>query len=197
MQAIERAYRTLPSRPGKIERREFEYIRRGTLCLIANFYVATGQILAPSIGPTRKEKDFLKHIIQTVDTHPNDKWVFIVDQLNTHQSASLVEWVASQCEIPQELGIKGVEGILKTMGSRKAFLCDPTHRIRFVYTPRHCSWMNQIEIWFSILGRRLLKRASFVSIQDLKGRVLAFIDYFNRVLSKPFKWTYTGRPLQA
>jgi transposase len=69
--------------------------------------------------------------------------------------------------------------------------------VRFVYVPKHSSWLNQIEIWFSILMRRLLKRASFTSTDDLQARILAFIGYFNRTMAKPFKWTYTGRPLQA
>jgi transposase len=83
------------------------------------------------------------------------------------------------------------------MPTRRRFLEAPAHRIRFVYTPKHCSWLNQVEIWFSILVRRLLKRGSFASVEELEARVLAFIAYFNRVLAKPFKWTYTGRPLAA
>ena len=77
-----------------------------------------------------------------------------------------------------------------------AFLQDVSHRIRFVYTPKHTSWLNQIELWFSILVRRLLKQGSFSSVYELKERILAFIEYFNCTMAKPFKWTYKGCPLQ-
>lgn len=197
IQALERKQPTKPMRPGQVEKREFEYIRHGTLTLIANFDVATGHIPAPSLGPTRTEADFAAHIAHTIATDPEANWTFVVDQLNTHQSEMLVRLVADLCDLDHDLGVKGHRGILKSMASRADFLSDPTHRIRFVYTPKHCSWLNQIEIWFSILMRRLLKRASFTSTADLQARILAFIDYFNQTLAKPFKWTYTGRPLQA
>jgi hypothetical protein len=196
IQALERAHPTQPMQPGRVERREFEYIRHGTLSLIANFEVASGHVFVPSLGPTRTEVDFARHIAQTIATDPDARWTFVLDQLNTHQSESLVRLVADQCHLSDDLGVKDKSGILKSMPLRAAFLRDPTHRIRLVYTPKHSSWLNQIEIWFSILIRRLLKRASFTATENLRQRILAFIDYFNRT-AQPFKWTYTGRPLKA
>lgn len=197
IQALERIAPPIPPAPGRVERREFEYTRHGTLSLMANFAVATGQVVAPSVGPTRTEADFVAHIRQTVATDPGKEWIFIADNLNTHQSASLVEWVAAACALDVELGVKEKWGILASMASRAEFLGDPSHRIRFVYTPKHCSWLNQVEIWFSILVRRLLKRGNFPSVANLQEQILSFIAYFNRTMAKVFKWTYTGRPLVA
>ena len=199
IQALERSHPTHPARPDKKktkpELREHGYERHDTLCLIANFMVATGRIIAPTIGPTRKEEDFLRNIKNIVDTEPHAQWIFVADQLNTHMSESLVRYIAVQCGIEKSLGIKGKSGLLKSMATRKIFLSDPEHRIRFIYTPKHTSWMNQVEIWFSILTRRLLKRGSFRSTDHLKKRILKFIDFFNETMAKPFKWTYRGRPL--
>lgn len=197
IQALERVHPKKPVRPGLQERIEGEYKRHGTLCLIANWDVVQGCIVTPTIGPTRTEEDFTAHIQRTIDTDPGGTWIFVVDQLNTHMSETLVNLVAERCNIDDELGVKGKSGVLKSKKTRKAFLEDSEHRIRFVYTPRHTSWLNQIECWFSILVRRLLKRASFRSLDELEEKLRAFINYFNAVLAKPFKWTYTGRPLQA
>ena len=195
IQALERAHPTVPMRPGFVERQEFEYIRHGTQSLIANLEVATGQVIAPSVGETRTEADFAAHISQTINSDPDAQWIFITDQLNIHQSESLVRLVAERCQIQTDLGIKERYGTLKTMKTRAAFLSEPTHRIRFVYVPKHTSWLNQIEIWFSILVRRLLKRGNFSSLENLRQRIFSFIEYFNRTLAKPFNWKYTGENL--
>lgn len=197
IQAIERAAAARPMKPGLPEKQEFNYDRHGTLCLTANLDVATGKIVCPTIGPTRTEEDFMGHVARTVASDPQGGWVFICDQLNTHQSELLVGLVTWVCGLVVDLGVKGKSGILKSQATRRAFLEDPSHRVRFLYTPRHASWMNQIEIWFGILVRRALKRASFTSQEELQQRLLAFIDYFNRTMAKPYRWTYTGRPLTA
>lgn len=194
IQALERAHPTLPMRLGQLERQEFEYIRHGTQSLIANWEIAKGQVITPSIGATRNEFDFANHIANTIETDPAAGWLFIMDQLNTHKSASLVRLVAACCELDIDLGVKGESGVLKSMETRAAFLNNPTHRIRFVYVPKHTSWLNQIECWFSILMRRLLKRGNFTSTLDLKQQILEFITYFNRTLAKPFKWKFEGYP---
>jgi transposase len=197
IQAIERDYPTQRAQTGQVERVEFNYDRHGTQALIANFEIATGKIICPTVEDTRTEVDFLLHIQQTVNSDPNGQWIFVSDQLNTHKSESLVEWIARECAIEEDLGVKGKSGILKNMTTRAEFLQDENHRIRFVYTPKHCSWLNQVEIWFGILSRRLLKRGEFKSTAELKERILKFIDFFNENLAKPFRWTYIGKPLVA
>jgi transposase len=197
IQALERLHPSLPMRPGLVERHEHEYVRHGTRCLIANLEVATGRVIAPSIGQSRTNEDFASHIQKAIATDPDAGWIFVVDQLNIHQSEALVKLVAKELGIVMELDKKGNLKNIKAMASRRTFLSERTHRIRFVYTPKYSSWLNQIELWFSILARKLLKRGSFASVEELHQRILEFIEYFNRALAKPFKWTYKGRPLKV
>jgi transposase len=197
IQALERIATTLPMHPGRTERREFEYKRHGTLTFIGNFHTVTGELLAPTLGPTRTEEDFVRHIEKTVQLDATAGHVFVLDNLNIHQSAGLVEAVARQCGLEEELGKKGVRGVLKSMKSRQAFLSDLSHRIRFVYLPKHTSWLNQIEIIFGVVMRKVVRRGNFKSVDDLRSKLSAFFAYFNDVFARPFNWTYTGRPLQA
>ena len=198
IQAIERIEKRIPMQPGRPERIEYEYKRHGTLCLIGNWDVVTGQMIAPTIGATRTEQDFLRHIFHTIQTDPKAGWVFVMDNLNVHCSASLVRYIADLEGIDESmLGEKGKSGILKSMVTRQAFLMDRNHRVRFVFTPKHSSWMNQIEVVFGIVHRRAVARGSFASKQELRDRLLSFIDYFNRTFAQPFRWTYTGRPVKV
>ena len=198
IQALERIAPTKPMRPGAPERREFEYKRHGTQCLTANFEVATGRVIAPTVQATRNEADFAAHIGRTIATDPSAGWIFVADNLTTHCSATLVLLVAGLCALPVEpLGEKGKSGVLKSVATRKEFLKDASHRIRFVSVPKHTSWLNQVEIWFSVLTRRVLKRGDYRSKADLRNRLLEFLAYFNRTMAKPYKWTYAGRPLNV
>jgi transposase len=194
VQAIERLYPDLPMTAGHVLRREFEYLRHGTLSWFFNLDVVTGEVIESTFGPTRNEADCLAHLQRLIASDPTTtKWQILMDNLNTHQSESLVRWIAEMEGIsPEALGEKGKNGILQSMVTRATFLHDPTHKIVFSYTPKHASWMNQIEIWLSILVRKLLKRGNFRSLEDLKEQILAFLTYYNQTMAHPFKWTYQG-----
>lgn len=197
IQALEPIALNLPMKPGKPVAKEFEYKRNGTQTLIAAINVATGKVSA-HCGDTRTEEDFCIFIKKLIDDNPGNKVYHIVcDQLNTHKSESLVRFIHEYCQLDIELGIKGKSGLLKSMKSREDFLCDNRHSIIFHYTPKHGSWMNQIEIWFGILTKKLIRRGNFSSKENLKAKLLDFIDYFNRTMAKPFKWTYEGKVLKA
>jgi transposase len=195
IQALERLAPTLPQKPGKKICVESDYCRHGTCCLIAGLEIASGEIIHHYIGPTRTEKDLVAYLTAMIDIDPTGKWVFIMDNLNTHIGEGLVRLVADRCAITTELGIKGKIGILKSKVSRQAFLHDSSHRIRMVYTPKHCSWLNQIELWFGRLRRKLLKRGEFASLEALIAKLHEYIANYNRIYAHPYRWTWAGVPL--
>ena len=192
IQALERIANTKPMIPGKPKAIEFEYIRHGTTCLLGAWNIGKG-IITGFCNPTRTEMDFVDLIDQCMAEEPGkSKYHFVLDNLNTHQSESLVCFVSEMEGDGQDLGKKGHSGILKSMETRVAYLKNPDHHLVFHYTPKHASWLNQIEVWFSILMRKALKWASFKSIEELNQRILDFMDYFNRTMAKPFNWRYSG-----
>jgi transposase len=198
IQALERQMPDIPMKSGRCVKVEFEYLRHGTQTLIASFNVASGHIAQANVADRRTEEDLDAHLRALLSQYPDAPKIHLVmDCLNTHQSEALVRIVAELEANPLELGEKAKSGILKSMATRSEFLTDPAHRLVIHFTPKHCSWLNQIEIWFSILVRKLLRRSSFTSKAHLRTRILEFIEYFNRTMAKPFKWTYKGKPLTA
>ena len=195
IQALERIAPDLPTRPGLTAKLEFEYRRHGTISLFGNLHVPTGQILKPLLNATRTEEDFLENLDNLISHDEDAQWRLIVDNLNTHCSESCVLYVAAACGLDDDLGEKGVRGVLKNRFTRMKFLSDPTHRIRFIYLPRHTSWLNQIEIWFGLLRRKVTHFVNFASLPHLCDKITQFITDYNSVLAHPYKWTYKGRLL--
>jgi len=191
IQALERKYPDKPAKPHMTAKTEFEYIRHGTTSLIGFFDVVTGKLESPYLNKTRTAEDFVKALENLIDSDPDKHWIIVADNLNIHYSETVVRFVSEKC------GISNVEeqGVLSKVKSRIEFLNDSSHKIRFAFTPKHCSWMNQIEIWFGIINRQLLKRKSFISTDDLKDSILNYIEQYNLMFAHPFKWKYHTTPL--
>jgi hypothetical protein len=191
IQALEPKYETKPARPGMPALREFEYIRHGTRCLIATLAVPTGQVIGDVLA-RRTSVDFCRHIRHVAKTFPDiQRFHWVMDNLNTHWSLDLCRAIAKLS------GVSFNPKALKTGRERRAFLTDPEHKHVIHYTPKHGSWLNQIEIWFGVLHRRLLRRGEFKSKKDLTQQILDYLAYYNANWAKPYKWTYTGQPLAA
>jgi transposase len=191
IQALERKYPGRPMEPGRPERREFEYIRHGTRCLIASLLVATGQILGDVSG-RRASLDFCRHLQHVAEQFPNARrFHWVMDNLNTHWNLTLCRRIARLSGVPFE------EKKLRTGAQRRAFLTDPEHKHVIHFTPKHGSWLNQIEIWFGVLQRRVIRRGNFRSKADLTRKIVDYISYYNENLAHPYRWTFTGQPLAA
>jgi len=190
IQALERKME--PMQPNKVEKREPEYIRNGTQCLIASRSINTGKIDAYSVSASRKEEDYVEHVKQIVTPQPQSKHVIICDNLNTHKSESFVRLIAEIENTKEDLGIKGNCGILKSMENRQKFLEIKEHKVSFIYTPKHCSMLNQIENWFGLLENKVIKRGAFSSTDDLKNKIISYIEYYNSYGAKPYVWKKTA-----
>ena len=196
IQALERIEQTAPTSKGGHLRREFEYKRHGTTTLMAAINVADGKLIHHYLNPTRKEEDFYTFIEQTaqplLDKDSEVRVIFLADQLNTHLSETLVKWVAKIDNFQEDLGIKGVSGILHNQQTRRAFLENKHHRVAFIFTPKHCSWLNPIENWFAKLQRHVIQNGNFSSVNELNTKIEKYIEFYNVCLIKPLKWKFKG-----
>ena len=189
MQILGRKYPTRPAEPGQPAKREFEYIRYGTRVLLNSFIVPTGKVVW-DLGETRTSLDWASHLRHVRHSYPDMKaYDWVVDNLNTHWSLEVCRLVAEWCEVPL------AEKNLRRGVQRRAFLSDPSHRVVFHFTPLHGSWLNQVELFFSVLARQFLRRGDFASVAEFTARLRRWLEEYNERRAHPYRWTYTGEPL--
>jgi transposase len=165
MQALTRKHPVTRQEDG-IVRREYEYVRHGACYLLASFDVQTGEVLG-KVVKRRTGAALVAFLDEVARNYPGQQVYVVWDNLNTHKEGKSKRWTA--------------------------FNREHGERFHFVYTPLHASWVNQVEIWFSILQRRVLRHGSFTGYPDLKSAVLGFIARWNRLDAHPFRWTFTGK----
>jgi transposase len=194
LQANERRAPDKRPLPGQYGKQECQYTRHGTLSLTGSWDVVAGQFIQSTIAKTRTAEDFASHILESIQSDPNGQWVFVMDNLNTHYGEPIVRVIAKLLGIDEStLGDKKKrKGILGSEASRKAFVTNESHRIRFVFIPKHSSWLNQIEMVFGVIARRVMRNGNFTGLGDLENKLQQFIDYFNRTFAKPISWKYDG-----
>lgn len=171
IQALERPHATKPALPGRPERHEFEYKRHGTTSLLAGFNIQSGEVLH-RLGPTRTADDLLSFMHEVADHYRKaEKIIVIWDNLNIHHNGPSQRW--------------------------SAFNARHEGKLAFHYTPLHASWVNQVEVFFSLLQKAVLRWGSFRSVAELEAAIAGFIQSWNDGEGHPFQWTFRGYPLQA
>jgi hypothetical protein len=184
-----RKHPTKACKPGQPRRREHEYVRLGSRHLSATFCVPTGQ-LAYDLTQSHNGSDFVAHLLHAVEEMPKaERYHWVLDNNRTHSTPGVCACVAALS------GIAFDAAKFKTAKDRRAWLCDPEHKHVFHFTPVHGSWLNQVELFFSVFSRSLLRRDDFASVEAFLRRVEEWMDDYNSHKAHPYRWTYTGTPL--